>query len=116
MGIDRIKTEKTEEFSRRLSLFTAVPVLFFIFFLIVLFSLQIIKGPDYERRARTNREQFSIMPAIRGVISDINRETTLAYNKRSFAVTIVPQNLPGDGAEICSPPKAASGTVCKISS
>jgi len=99
MRIDTSKTEKIEEFSRRLYVFAAIPVVFFFTFLIALFSLQIIKGPDYELKAKTNREQYSILPAIRGVIMDSNGDTVLAYNKRSFAVTIVPQNLPADKSE-----------------
>jgi penicillin-binding protein 2 len=89
-------TSKNEEFRRRLYIFSAIPTLAFLVFFIVLFSLQIIKGPDYELRAKTNREQFSILSAIRGVIYDRSREAVLAYNRRSFAVTVVPQNLPAD--------------------
>jgi len=99
MRVETVKTDKEEEFSRRFYVFTAIPVLFFFIFLIVLFSLQIIKGPDYELKAKTNREQYSIMPAIRGIITDKSGEYTLAYNKRSFAVSIVPQNLPSDKSE-----------------
>ncbi len=36
------------------------------------------------------------MPAIRGIIYDTNRDDILAFNRRSFAVTMVPQNLPKD--------------------
>ena len=94
-----IRTNKNDEFKKRLYIFSGVPVLSFLIFIIVLFSLQIIKGPDYELKAKTNREQFSILPAIRGVIYDGSEETILAHNRRSFAVTLVPQNLPADKDE-----------------
>jgi len=94
-----LRTNKNDEFKKRLYIFSGVPVLSFLIFIIVLFSLQIIKGPDYELRAKSNREQFSILPAIRGVIYDGSEETILAHNRRSFAVTLVPQNLPADKDE-----------------
>lgn len=94
-----LRTNKNDEFKKRLYIFSGVPVLSFLIFIIVLFSLQIIKGPDYELKAKTNREQFSILPAIRGVIYDGSEETILAHNRRSFAVTLVPQNLPADKDE-----------------
>jgi penicillin-binding protein 2 len=87
-------TDKTGDDKRRLYIFSAVPVLSFLVFIIALFSLQIIKGPAYALRAKTNREQFSILSAIRGIIYDRSGEEILAYNRRSFAVSIVPQNLP----------------------
>jgi penicillin-binding protein 2 len=88
--------DKTDSVKRRLYIFSAAPILFFLIFIIVLFSLQIVKGPSYELKAKTNREQFSILPAVRGIIYDRSGEEILAYNRRSFAVSIVPQNLPKD--------------------
>lgn len=96
MRFTPVKTNENDDFKRRFIIFSAVPILSFFIFVIVLFSLQIIKGPDYELKAKTNREQFSIMPAIRGVIYDTSRDDILAFNRRSFAVTMVPQNLPKD--------------------
>ncbi len=99
MSFSQFKTNKNDEFKKRLLIFSAIPGVFFFTFIIVLFSLQIIKGPDYELKAKTNREQFSILPAIRGVIFDRSGKTILAYNRRSFAVSIVPQNLPINDVE-----------------
>ena len=92
-------TDKADDGKRRLYIFSAAPILSFLVFIIALFSLQIIKGPAYEQRAKTNREQFSILSAIRGIIYDRSGEVILAYNRRSFAVSIVPQNLPNDEEE-----------------
>ena len=88
------KTDRADDDKRRLYIFSAAPILSFLIFIIVLFSLQIIKGPAYELRAKTNREQFSILPSIRGIIYDRSGEVILAYNRKSFAVSIVPQNFP----------------------
>jgi penicillin-binding protein 2 len=99
MHFEVIRTEKGEEHKHRLYIFSSIPSVFFLIFIVVLFSLQIIKGPDYELKAKTNREQYSILPAIRGIITDRSGEEVLSYNKRSFAVTMVPQNLPKEKDE-----------------
>ena len=99
MPFTQLKVKNNDEFKKRLLIFSAIPGAFFFIFIIVLFSLQIIKGPDYELKAKINREQFSILPAIRGVIYDRGGKTILAYNRRSFAVSIVPQNLPTKNVE-----------------
>ena len=99
MAIAPVETKSKEGYRRRIYIFAVVPVIFFLTILSVLFTLQIVRGPDYELRAKTNREQFSILPAIRGVIYDRSGRSILAYNRRSFAVTVVPQNLPKDEAE-----------------
>jgi penicillin-binding protein 2 len=94
-----IDTDSNEDFKKRFYAFAAIPILAFIVFVVGLFSLQIIKGPDYELKAKTNREQFSILSAIRGIIYDRTGKTILAFNKRSFAVSVVPQNLPSGAVE-----------------
>ncbi len=88
------KPEKNEELRTRLYIFAAVPLGFFILFIVVLFYLQVLCGSQYALKAKINREQFSILPAIRGVVYDRTGKNILAFNRRSFAVTVVPQNLP----------------------
>jgi penicillin-binding protein 2 len=83
-----------QDFKKRLILFSAIPALFFLLFICVLFSLQVIRGSQYALRARRNREQYAILPAVRGVILDRDGDHVLAHNRRSFTVTVVPQNLP----------------------
>jgi len=85
---------QTEELKKRLFIFSLIPIFFFGLIIVTLFALQIIKGPSYERKAKTNREQFAILPAIRGIIFDRTGEIPLAYNRRSFEIYLVPQNLP----------------------
>ena len=99
MALLPVDAKTKEDYKRRVYIFSVIPVLFFILILSVLFVLQIVQGPDYELRAKTNREQFSILPAIRGVIYDRSEKSVLAYNRRSFAVTVVPQNLPQEAGD-----------------
>jgi penicillin-binding protein 2 len=93
------RSNESIELKRRFYIFSAIPILMFSIMVAVLFSLQIVKGPHYAMRAKANREQFSILPALRGVILDRTGEIVLANNRRAFAVNIVPQNLPQDAEE-----------------
>lgn len=99
MARNTVSTNQIDDFKRRLYIFSGVPILFFLIIIVVLFSLQIVKGPQYAMKAKTNREQYSILPAIRGIVFDRTNKNVLAYNRRSFAVTVVPQNLPKDTDE-----------------
>jgi penicillin-binding protein 2 len=94
-----IHSHQDADFQRRVYIFSAVPIVLFLTIIVVLFSLQIVKGPQYALRAKTNREQFSILSAVRGIVFDRTGMNVLAYNRRSFAVTVVPQNLPKDPDE-----------------
>jgi penicillin-binding protein 2 len=87
------------DFKRRVYIFSGVLIVLFLSIITVLFSLQIVKGPQYAQKAKSNREQFSILPAIRGVVYDRTGKNVLAYNRRSFAVSVVPQNFPKNEAE-----------------
>jgi penicillin-binding protein 2 len=94
-----IRSDQETELKRRIYIFSGIPILFFLLILVVLFYLQIVRGPQYALKAKKNREQYSILPAIRGIVYDRTYKTILAYNRRSFAVTVVPQNLPTDLGE-----------------
>jgi penicillin-binding protein 2 len=91
-----IRSDQGTELKRRIYIFSGIPILFFLLILVVLFYLQIVRGPQYALKAKKNREQYAILPAIRGIVYDRTYKTILAYNRRSFAVTVVPQNLPVD--------------------
>ena len=91
-----LQPNQDDELKKRVYWFALLLLIPLMLIVSVLFSLQIIKGPDYELRAKTNREQFAILPAIRGVVYDRTESTVLAYNRRSFAVSIVPQNFPSE--------------------
>jgi penicillin-binding protein 2 len=94
-----INSNQDMDFRRRIFIFSGIPIIIFLAIIAVLFSLQIVKGPQYAQKAKSNREQFSILPAIRGVVYDRTGRNVLAYNRRSFAVSVVPQNLPKNETE-----------------
>ncbi|MBI9048380.1 MAG: penicillin-binding protein 2 [Anaerolineaceae bacterium] len=69
----------------------------FLFYMIRLFSLQIIEGPDYLALAEENRISNISVATQRGVIYDRNGYV-LARNIPSFNIAITPANLPDDEA------------------
>lgn len=70
-----------------------------IYYVIRLFSIQIVSGEDYKTRAEDNRTMEVSIPTERGLIYDRNGYI-LARNIPSYNVTITPANLPGDEGAI----------------
>lgn len=58
-----------------------------------LFSLQIVKGTEYKKRAKQVAQRIHPIPAQRGEIYDRNNDVPLVMNIDSFAVDIVPGEL-----------------------
>jgi penicillin-binding protein 2 len=79
----------------RLFLLYGLIALVFGFFTYKLFSIQIVKGEDYQARADENRSSEISVPTERGIIYDRNGYV-LARNVASYNVTITPADLPGD--------------------
>jgi penicillin-binding protein 2 len=73
--------------------------LVFIGFIVQLFNLQVVQGPDYVAAAENNRTQEINIPAPRGIILDRNG-TVLASNIASYNVVITPADLPDDEGSI----------------
>jgi penicillin-binding protein 2 len=69
----------------------------FVLFMVRLFSLQVIQGPDYLALAEENRISNISVSTQRGVIYDRNG-FVLARNIPSFNIAITPANLPTDAA------------------
>jgi penicillin-binding protein 2 len=69
----------------------------FLFYMLRLFTLQIIDGPDYLAQAEENRISNISVATTRGVIYDRNGYV-LARNIPSFNIAITPANLPDDEA------------------
>jgi penicillin-binding protein 2 len=72
-----------------------VVVLVFGVLAVRLWQLQMVQGQEYRLRADTNRFRVEAIDAPRGVIYD-REGRILVRNKASFAVTIVPADLPAE--------------------
>ncbi|MEN6477290.1 MAG: penicillin-binding protein 2 [Rectinema sp.] len=64
-----------------------------------LFYLQAIRGSEYRSKARTIAVQTTKIPAQRGMIYDRTMTKPLAINSDSFAVDVVPAEVPSDVRE-----------------
>ncbi|MEN6410446.1 MAG: penicillin-binding transpeptidase domain-containing protein, partial [Anaerolineaceae bacterium] len=72
-----------------------IGVAIFAFYVIRLFSLQIVQGAKYQDMATANRTATIREPATRGIIYDRN-DYILARNIASYNVVITPAELPED--------------------
>lgn len=79
----------------RFRIIYAILAIVFTIYVIRLFSLQIIKGPDYLAQAEENRISNISVQTQRGNIYDRN-DYVLARNVPSYNVAITPANLPAD--------------------
>lgn len=84
--------------SGRLMVYRVAVILVFVLLAGRLWQLQIVRGDQYRLRADSNRFRVEAIQAPRGVVYDRNGEIVIR-NKASFAVSIVPADLPDDQAE-----------------
>jgi len=66
----------------------------FIIYAIKLFSLQVIEGEKYRRQSVSISRQVKTIPAQRGEIFDRNANLPMVINTDSFAVSIIPGEIP----------------------
>jgi penicillin-binding protein 2 len=69
------------------------------YYLLRLFDIQILQGPNFVAQANENRTQVISDPAVRGTIYDRNG-FVLAQNVPSYNVVVIPGYLPGDDGDI----------------
>ncbi|MBS1252210.1 MAG: Peptidoglycan D,D-transpeptidase MrdA [Anaerolineales bacterium] len=81
--------------SARLIVFRVFVVLVFVVLAGRLWQLQIVRGEQYRQRADSNRFRIEAIDAPRGVIYD-RGGNIVVRNKASFAVSVVPANLPAE--------------------
>ncbi|RME44988.1 MAG: penicillin-binding protein 2 [Chloroflexi bacterium] len=81
--------------SGRLIVYRVIVVFVFLVLAGRLWQLQIVQGDQYRLQADTNRFRVEAIDAPRGVVYDRNG-AIIVRNKASFAVSIVPADLPED--------------------
>lgn len=70
-----------------------------IYYVVRLFTLQIVSGKDYQTRAEDNRMMDISLPTERGLIYDRNG-FILAQNIASYNLVVTPANLPTDAGAV----------------
>jgi len=93
MSVFPQRNKKFEQW-RFLVLFILIGTIFG-YYLLRLFDIQILQGPDYVAQANDNRSLEISEPAIRGTIYDRNG-VVLAQNVPSYNVVVIPGYLPED--------------------
>ena len=71
----------------------------FIVYVSNLFSLQIVKGWVYQDRARRVSQRLLTIPSQRGEIYDRNADVPIVINVDSYAVDIIPAEVPNGEIE-----------------
>ena len=66
----------------------------FVIYVLRLFSMQITNGEEYKNQSKTISSQISTLPASRGEIYDRNADMALVTNNDSFAVEVIPGEIP----------------------
>jgi penicillin-binding protein 2 len=84
--------------SRTVFLFVLIGAVFSIY-IFYLFSLQIVKGLEYQDKARRVAQRMVPIPSQRGEIYDRNGDIPIVINIDSYAVDIIPAEVP-DGMMI----------------
>lgn len=72
-------------------------------YILYLFNLQVVRGNEFQLRAREVSLRTAVIPAQRGEIYDRNFDVPLAINIPSFAVNITPAELDQDQRELIIP-------------
>lgn len=84
------KLSKTEKVIILLLLF----IILFIIYAYKLFSMQIIQGEHYKTQSQKISSQVTVIPAQRGEIFDRNADLPMVINTDSFAVEVIPGEIP----------------------
>lgn len=87
--------QRSNDPARAITLF-AIAIFIFTSYTGYLFYLQVIRGGEYLRKAVTISRQIERLPAQRGEIYDRNNNLPLVLNVDSFALVVVPAEIPAD--------------------
>jgi penicillin-binding protein 2 len=80
----------------RIDVVARLSLVLFVVYAGYLFYLQVVKGNEYRDKAQTIARQTTILPAQRGEIYDRSYSLPFVINTDSFAVELVPAELPAD--------------------
>jgi len=92
---DYVESQKSNNQSKIVVLIILASLVFFSYST-YLFYLQVIRGVEYQKKAVTISRQVEQLPAQRGEIYDRNYNLPLVLNVDSFALVIVPAEVPAD--------------------
>ena len=80
--------------SLKISFLSLLITITFVVYGIKLYSLQVVEGKNYRERSQKISSQVKTIPANRGEIFDRNASLPLVINTDSFAVDLIPAEIP----------------------
>lgn len=83
------KSQKPEDFGRRIAALVAISVVIFSILLGRLWFMQVMAGESYQRMAENNRRRIVPIEAPRGYIYDRNRKVVVS-NRPGLAISVLP--------------------------
>ena len=87
---------RKESLKFRITFLILISLSILVFYSGYLFSMQIVKGLEYKKRAWAVARRETVIPTLRGEIFDRNYDQQLVMNVDSFAVDIIPAELDPD--------------------
>lgn len=94
MRSDRPLKAGQGDLKARIDILWIAVIAFFAFYASYLFYLQVIKGGEFQTRARSISRQTTLLPAQRGEIYDRDYKLPFVINTDSFAVELTPAEIP----------------------
>lgn len=89
---------KQQFYRNRLVVLMSLVIIVSLFIILRLFVLQIVNREQYEAKANNLARREIRIPALRGDVLDCNNNL-LASNKESFAIELIPADIPSDQIE-----------------
>lgn len=99
MTTETVNRTGTGVLKRRINLLANLSLVLFVVYSLYLFYLQVVKGSEYRSKAKNIAQQTSLLPAQRGEIYDRSYSLPFVINTDSFAIQVVPAELPADRRE-----------------
>ena len=91
----RTSLSSAEKNGKMIVLATIIIAVFAVY-LLKLFSMQVVEGEKYRKQSQNMSSRIRTIPAQRGEIYDRNLDYPLVVNIDSFAVDVIPANIPSD--------------------
>lgn len=90
----RNKEGSSESKKRKLFFLTIIVIVTFIIYVYRLFSMQVISGSTYRKQSEEISQRTKVLPAKRGEIYDRNVTLPIVVNTDSFAIDVIPGEIP----------------------
>ncbi len=90
----RNKEGSSKTKKRKISFLSIFVVVIFFIYTMRLFSMQVISGSSYRKQSQEISQRTKVLPAKRGEIYDRNATLPIVVNTDSFAIDIIPGEIP----------------------